>query len=129
MQLTININVAEIAAAMGFTRTMLKNLGEGVPTAIKGMLDTTAKTTAPNLTHIGATKKLRAGWRVSEQSKFNFSLYNIMPYAGEEFGRGGEKLKGEPPLGPHNPIPTIMDLISGNIENIIGKAIFAGATR
>ena len=128
MQISITVNAVEIAAAMGVTKAMLRNLGEGVPLAIKGMLNTTAKT-ASGLTHRGATKRLQAGWRVSEQSKFNFSLYNIMPYSGDEFGRPGEKIKGEQPYGPHNPLPVLMDMISGNIENIIGKALFAGATR
>jgi hypothetical protein len=127
MQLTITVNVAEIAAAMGLTRTMLKNLGEGVPAAIKDMLDKTAKT-AQGLTHRGATGKLQAGWKVNQQ-KFNFSLYNIMPYASDEFSRKGDKLAGKQPYGPHNPIPNLIDMITGNIENIIGKAIFAGVTR
>jgi len=127
MQITFSINVVEIAAAMGLTRTMLKNLGEGVPAAIYDMLVKTSKT-AQTLTHKGATEKLQAGWRV-EQQRWQFSLYNIMPYASEEFRRPGDKLKGKLPHGPHNPIPNMMDLISANIENIIGKAIFAGATR
>jgi hypothetical protein len=127
MQLTVTVNYGEMAAAMGLTKTMIRNLGEGVPTAIKGMLDTTAKT-ASGLTHRGATGKLQAGWKVDQQ-KFNFSLYNIMPYASDEFSRKGDKLAGKQPYGPHNPIPTLIDMITGNIENIVGKAIFAGATR
>lgn len=127
MQFTVTINVAELAALMGVTKTMLNNLGEGVPTAIYAMLNKTAKV-ADSLTHQGGTRKLHAAWKVYQQ-KWNFSLYNIMPYASTEFERPGEKLKGRPPLGPHNPIPNLVDMISGNIENIIGKAIFAGATR
>jgi hypothetical protein len=117
-----------MAALMGVTKTMLKNLGEGVPTAIFDMLNKTAKV-AEGLTHQGGTRRLHAGWRVDQQ-KWNFSLYNIMPYASTEFERPGEKLKTKVgPLGPHNPIPNLVDMISGNIENIIGKALFAGVTR
>jgi len=127
MELTITVNLLEIAALMGLTQTMVKNLGEGVPTAIRDMLTATAKVASSN-THVGATKRLQAGWRV-EQQKFNFSLYNIMPYAGEEFRRPGDKLRGNPPLGPHNIVPMLVDLVTANIENIVGKAIFAGVTR
>jgi hypothetical protein len=127
MELVITFNVVEQAALLGVTKTMIRNLGEGVPTAILTMMKTAGKT-AQSLTHQGATKRLQAGWKV-EQQKFNFSLYNVMPYASEEFNRPGEKIAGNPPHGPHNIIPNLIDMISGNIENIIGKAIFANVTR
>ena len=83
---------------------------------------------ASDSTHQGATRKLFQAWKV-QQSGNTFSLYNTMPYAAEEFMRGGEKVAGNPPLGPHNIIPMLTDLMSSNIESTITKAIMNNLTR
>lgn len=127
MQFTVRINYAALDGLGGFTREMIKNLGTGVPIAILGLANDIIKL-GSDLTHKGKTFKLYQAWKVT-QNKFSFTIYNIMPYATEEFGRGGEKIAGNPPLGPHNPVPAMMDLLTANADSVITKAILTGARR
>jgi hypothetical protein len=127
MQVGISYNVSQIDAIRGNATKLIKNIESGVPTAISGLMNQ-AKELASANTHIGSTKRLYQAWKVQQRGNV-FSLYNIMPYAAEEFNRGGNKTGGNPPLGPHNIIPMIMDLLSGNMESTITKALMNGLTR
>jgi hypothetical protein len=127
MQVGISYNVSQIDAIRGNATKLVRNIESGVPTAIGGLMKSAQELASVN-THIGSTKRLHQAWKIQQRGNV-FSLYNTMPYAAEELSRGGNKTGGNPPLGPHNIIPMIMDLLSSNMESTITKAMMNGLTR
>lgn len=127
MEIGISYNVSQIESIKGYATKLMTNVSTGVPQELETMMDKT-RSVAAEKTHVGPTKRLHQAWRIQRRGNV-LSLYNIMSYAAEEFSRGGQKTAGYPPLGPHNVIPEIMDLMASNIESTVAKALMNGLTR
>jgi hypothetical protein len=127
VQVGISVDPTAFTALTGYITKLIANISTGVPTALNGLMKE-ARGVAADATHQGSTRRLFQAWK-AEQNGNVFSLFNTMPYAAEEFGRGGTKTAGNPPLGPHNVIPVIMDLLSSNVEPVVTKALMNNLTR
>jgi hypothetical protein len=120
MSLQIQINIGDFGKVRVYLQSLGVKLTPAILNAAEAVLNDAAKL-ASGITHQGSTRRLHDAWVVSRTAN-KVSLTNVMPYANREFTRGGNKIRGNAPLGPHDPLPRIIDLINANLLPSINRA-------
>lgn len=125
--MSIEIRIGDINGVKVYLTNLGRKATLGVMDAAETVM-TQAGKLGSAITHQGSTKRLHQAWVVSRTTN-KVTLTNIMPYANREFSRGGNKVGGNPPLGSHNPVPQIIDLINSNLQPAINRVLQTGLPR